>query len=411
MSIAIPDSAAGIDARLIDDVAAFAARGVDEARVAACSEGFWRGLRGCGSELWLDTGDMDAADDLWTDEFSALTTNNTLLNREIQKGIYDDLVGEARALLADLDEATRVIEMGFVLNARHGLRLARRFGAKVSVELSTELAHDVERSVFYGSRFHAIAPDDFIVKVPLTPAGLVAARRLRADGVPINFTLGFSARQNHLIARYARPNFVNVFLGRANAYVRDNGLGGGEGVGEKAMLASQRALRAFTGGDGSVRHIAASLRSGEQVSALAGCDVFTMPTKVAAAAFEAGTDRWEDRTADDPEVEGAGGERLEKLWEIAEESDALVRTIAEVEDPAAIVAAARDHGLADLLPEFDDGERAAIAEHGKIPDHARWRERILAGTAAPDSLLNLAGLASFAADQKELDDRIRRLLR
>ena len=37
-----------------------------------------------GSELWLDTGDIEAAAEPWTEEFTALTTNNTLLNAEVQ---------------------------------------------------------------------------------------------------------------------------------------------------------------------------------------------------------------------------------------------------------------------------------------------------------------------------------------
>lgn len=53
---------------------------------------FWKGLRATGTELWLDTGDIDAAAGLWTREFTALTTNNTLLNKEVQKGIYDGVI-------------------------------------------------------------------------------------------------------------------------------------------------------------------------------------------------------------------------------------------------------------------------------------------------------------------------------
>src|SRR5205823_13646217 len=101
-------------------------------------------------------------------------------------------------------------------------------------------------------------------------------------GVPVNYTLGFSARQNYLAARFSHPQFVNVFMGRLNAFVVDNKLGDGEHVGEKATLASQRAilkLRAHNP-DGS-RQIGASMRTAEQLYDLAGLDVFTMPTAVA----------------------------------------------------------------------------------------------------------------------------------
>ena len=59
----------------------------------------WGRLRELGSELWLDTGDVEAAGDHWTREFTALTTNNTLLNREVQKGMYDELIPSAAAVL------------------------------------------------------------------------------------------------------------------------------------------------------------------------------------------------------------------------------------------------------------------------------------------------------------------------
>src|SRR5512135_2900976 len=105
---------------------------------------FWKGLADLGTRLWLDTGDIDAAGKLWTDEFSGLTTNNTLLNKEVQKGIYDSVIGEAGKLLRDLDLDTRVIEVAFILNALHGLRLTRDFRATVSVELHTATAHDAQ---------------------------------------------------------------------------------------------------------------------------------------------------------------------------------------------------------------------------------------------------------------------------
>ncbi|RMH01666.1 MAG: transaldolase, partial [Planctomycetota bacterium] len=257
--------------------------GVAEQPAAAEPNPLWSRLRELGTELWLDTGDMDQAAALWSAEFTALTTNNTLLNAEIQKGIYDTWIPAAaeaaRADRPDLDDRELVLEIAFALNARHGLRLHERFGAFVSVELHTDLAHDVERSLAYGRRYAALC-DHFIVKVPLTPAGLIAARRLEDEGIPVNFTLGFSARQNHLIARFARPSWVNVFMGRLNAYVAGEGLGDGAWVGERATLASQAALAALRR-DGlcATRQIGASMRAGEQVATLAGLDVYTMPPK------------------------------------------------------------------------------------------------------------------------------------
>ena len=291
------------DSELASEVAAFCRRGYQPPAAAVRRElrehPMWRAATACGTGLWLDTGDIDAIRSLWTREFSALTTNNTLLNKEVQKGIYDDLVPEAAGLLRaqcpDIAEPQLILEIAFVLNAVHGLRLVSTFDADVSVELHTDLARDADSSYQYGKRFAAIEPDRFIVKIPLTPEGLVAARRLSDDGIRVNFTLGFSARQNHLIARLSRPAWVNVFMGRLNSFVADNGLGDGRNVGEKSTLASQREVRALRESGLAVRQIGASIRSGQQVLDLIGIDVMTIPTRAAREFTEIGDTSKRDR--------------------------------------------------------------------------------------------------------------------
>ena len=115
---------------------------------------------------------MAEAEANWTAEMTALTTNNTLLNNEIQKGIYDDFIPSALEACEALPVNEQVKEIAFILNARHGLRLARKFGGMVSVELHTDTAYDIDAIVSYGLRFWEICPEQFIVKVPYTPEGL-----------------------------------------------------------------------------------------------------------------------------------------------------------------------------------------------------------------------------------------------
>ncbi|MBA3686391.1 MAG: transaldolase [Planctomycetes bacterium] len=385
--------------------------GDDGGKVPAKRSPFWAGLTALGSRLWLDTGDIAAAEALWCDAFSGLTTNNTLLNKEVQTGAYDAFIPQAAGLVADLGERDAVLEIAFALNARHGLRLVHRFGAWVSVELHTDLAHDAERSIAYGLRYHAICPERFIVKIPFTAAGLLAARALGERGIPVNFTLGFSARQNHLITAFARPAYVNVFLGRLNAYVKDNGLGSGDLVGEKAMLASQREVTALDHGKGRTKHIAASLRSAAQVRALGGCDVYTIPTAVAAAAVKELDGTWSDQREARHEVVVSGDPRalgLERLWEVTKAERALAADLAAKPPSRADELVARAHaaGCGDLFPRMSDADNARIAADGKIPKHPAWAARIAAGELAIDSLLSLAALASFSADQAALDRRI-----
>jgi len=408
------------DSDQVATVREFVKNGIDleSDRIATASDAFWMRLRQTGTELWLDTGNIDAAGRLWTAEFSALTTNNTLLNKEVQKGIYDELIVEASNLLGGLEPQSRVIEIAFILNARHGLKLVQKFGGMVSVELHTDMAHDTERTVAHARRFHDICPSHFVIKVPLTPAGLIATRRLRDEGIPVNFTLGFSARQNYLATAFAGPSYVNVFLGRLNAYVADNNLGDGRLVGEKATLASQRVVKELSQGRAApTRQIAASLRAGEQVLALAGVDVHTIPTAVAEAAWEGQEEQIESKLDCDYEVElaanvSSGGAHIEKLWEVAGAERELADSC-NADLPASgeeLVSRAHDAGVGDLFPRLDDSDLARIADDGKIPKHEVWSEQVRDGRLAVDTLLNLAGLAAFATDQAALDERIRRLV-
>ncbi len=379
---------------------------------------FWKGLRETGTELWLDTGDIGAAAGLWTREFTALTTNNTLLNKEIQKGIYDTVIREAGGLLASIPLEERIQEIAFVLNALHGLRLVKTFNARVSVELHTATANDVEAAVEYGRRFARVSPSRFIVKVPLTAAGLLATRTLRAEGIPVNFTLGFSARQNYLAARFAAPSYVNVFLGRLNAYVADNSLGDGLLVGEKATLASQAAVaRSSKRQKEPTRQIAASMRGGSQVRDLAGVDVMTMPTATASEAHSTLDGKWRSRLGERYAVRLAAGveERasgISALWDITEREEKLASSVADrpPASPEELVERAHEAGVGDMFPRLDQGDLATISKDGKIPRHARWASRISRGEIAIDSLCTAAGLASFTADQAALDERIRGLI-
>lgn len=385
----------------------------------------WARLREVGTELWLDTGDIDEAARMWSQEFTALTTNNSLLNKEIQKGIYDQWIPSAAATVRadnpEISEHDLILEIAFALNARHGLRLVEKFGAYVSVELHTDLAYDVERSLAYGRRYAAIC-NKFIVKVPLTPEGLVVARNLEEEGIPVNFTLGFSARENHLITCAARPSWCNVFLGRLGAYVAGEGLGDGQWVGERAHMASQATVRELRDKIGApTRQIAASMRSGEQAGTLAGTDVYTMPIAVAESFQEMNpapgdvidvTDAdyqptWNDGV--DPQAEG-----LEDLWNISTDFADACQAIAQI-PVADLTADAIRNALADVgggavFPQLNETQLRTLIEEGKAPKRATWAADLAAGTFGLDGLFTLAGLHAFAQDQAALDDRIREQL-
>jgi len=416
------------DSRLAQDVSSFVREGFTpnfgRARAADRTAPLWRRLRELGTELWLDTGSIEDTRPLWTREFSALTTNNTLLNREVQKGAYDSLIPRAADLLRGHGLAGRemLLEIAFILNARHALRLVEEFDAYVSVEEHTDLAHDAAAAVEVARRCHAICPERFIVKIPLTPAGLLATRRVAGEGIPVNHTLGFSARQNFVAARLARPEMANVFMGRLNAFVADNDLGDGSLVGERATLASQRILREVRARhDAPTRQIGASFRSGEQVRDLAGLDIMTMPPKVARGFMELGVSPHDlaDRTEEqyEPPLKrgvDAAEAGLHTLWDVSSKVreclDALEQEDVDSMQPVDLLAFFSAHGCGDLLVNWTDRQIATSAAEGKIPKLANWADDLASGRIGLDALMNLAGLNSFRADQQAMDERISKVL-
>ena len=48
-----------------------------------------------------------------------------------------------------------------------------------------------------------------------------------------------------------------------------------------------------------------------------------------------------------------------------------------------------------MFPSLTKDEKAAMASDGKIPVFTSWEKKIKDGKIAPDTLLTLAGLASF----------------
>lgn len=376
-------------------------------------------LNQVGTKLWLDTGNLDEAKRLWRRENSALTTNNTLANQVVQTGIMDDVAKEAARRIREAEPGISIddmiLDVGFVVNSQIAGRLVRAFDALVSVELHPAIGHDIEKTLRYAQRYIAINPDRFIVKIPLTPEGYCAVARARAEGIPINYTLGFSARQNYLAALLSKPNYVNVFLGRLNAVVADNKLGDGKFVGEKVTLASQAAVRELRDAhtDIPTHQIAASMRNAEQMVALAGVDVFTIPPKAVEEFYGQGhkpediasrvDERYEVKLNDDTDKSN-----IEVLWTI---DDNFKRFAQQLADRGGVNLNGNDLRSADkdfgtkLFSGFTPEEQSAIQTKGKIPDTARWQ-----GRASLDDLMTESALQSFITDQGALDKHIRELI-
>ncbi len=385
------------------------------------SEPLLKALKATGPELWIDTGDLELARSVWRTELTALTTNNTLANQVVQSGVMDDVIKSTIEKLEDsadgLSREELILEIGFVINCHIALRLVEAFRVKVSVELHPSLARDINRTLRYARRYYNVCPEFFIVKIPLTPEGYLSVRRLGREGIPINFTLGFSARQNYLAARLSNPDYVNVFLGRLNQVVVDNGLGNGGMVGEKVTRATQRALREVIAHNPSVksRLIGASIRNGDQVAALAGLDVLTIPPKAMQEFIDSARQPEEvvSQVDQDPEPgvdqDQMWGAKFHALWEVPDSFrtaiDQLMKASNLDEMTGEELASFLDGYGANLFHPFSQPELDKMYAHGKIPKVSDWPE-----TVSLDDLMTQSALMSFRKDQDALDARIKSFL-
>jgi transaldolase len=166
--------------------------------------------------------------------------------------------------------------------------------------------------------------------------------------------------------------------------------------------------------------IAASIRSGEQIGALAGVDVFTMPTKAAAEYRAKPLPKVTSQVANNPDVPLASGVTLaqfnaETLWAVPQKfKDAVEQLLKQNLDalqPADVQTHFEKAGFPDFLPQWSAADTQTAAKDGKIPVYATWKDRLAAGKVGLDALMNLSAFYSFATDQKALDDRIRSLLK
>jgi len=232
----------------------------------------------------------------------------------------------------------------------------------------------------------------------------------------VNFTLGFSARQNVMVTKVARPDYLNIFLGRIGAFITENKLGDGSGAGEMAVIAAQNWVTGLSAENPwQTKLIAASLRNCQQLELLAGADVFTIPPSVAIAGRKELSGEFRSRMHENYDVNlysSAGDARIEKFSKVDDKVLNLAESLSE-NLPASgpeLVKRAHQAGCGDMFPSLTKEEKAVIENDGKIPVHSKWAKRTAEGTIAPDTLLTLAGLASFTADQRMLDQRIRGLI-
>jgi len=181
---------------------------------------------------------------------------------------------------ANIKEIRQAVEWGAIqgvttnptLVAREGRdfhTVVREIASIVEGPVSAEvISTDTDGMIEEARELRKLAPS-VVVKIPMTPSGMAAIKRLSHEGIATNVTLVFSTTQALLAAR-AGATYVSPFVGRLD----DIGHDGMEVVSQAVTLLRQYSL--------STQVIAASIRHPRHVlqAALAGAHIATVPYKV-----------------------------------------------------------------------------------------------------------------------------------
>jgi len=145
----------------------------------------------------------------------------------------------------------------------------RQILEEVDGDISLETTEEAPEAMYRQGVELAQLGTNAVVKVPMTPAGLEAGRRLTDEGIRINVTLVFSPTQAILAAEIG-AYIVSPFLGRIDDAASDG----------MHALRQITEIYAIQGYDTNV--LAASLRHPMHIveAALAGADIATMPYEV-----------------------------------------------------------------------------------------------------------------------------------
>ena len=189
-------------------------------------------------KLFLDTADL--SDIRWASQaglIDGVTTNPTLLSKHAGDVDPQDVLQEICSLV----------------------------DGPVSAEV---VAVDAGGMYTQGRELAKLA-DNIVVKVPMLEEGMVATRKLVADGVKVNVTLAFSSVQC-LLAAKAGATYVSPFLGRL------------DDIGHDSMEIVRETRQIYDNYGVETEILAASIRHPRHVAeaALIGADVATMPTAV-----------------------------------------------------------------------------------------------------------------------------------
>jgi transaldolase len=357
-------------------------------------------------------------------EVDGNTANQPLVGKVVDRYVAD---GELAACARELRAAGRRLErpalvrhLYAILCGRIGNDVIRAVAAgrawEASLQLHMGLVGDREAAVRTARHLRRMVPTAF-VKVPFTPHApecLLLARDLEREGIPVNLTSTFSARQVVVVALLADVRRTNVFMGRLNQGLE------AELLGEHVDLEAQRWLRRLRAEDDvRTRLIVASVREWQTFVRVAGCDVFTAPCDAIRGFLE----QTEYRPADvESQLETSyehrlgvserilrdvGAERIARLYRVEPELVTFLRELRasrdwrDARDGDAVRRRFEAAGFGDLFHAPTTAEWTALHAR-KLPDPSSP----LTTALALDTLFTLLADADFANHQAEIDAKL-----
>lgn len=319
-------------------------------------------LTAAGQSIWLDFIDRtllasgELARRIRDDALTGMTSNPTIFEKALATGTAYDAqlrsAAEGRSAW-ELFELVETDDVRAACDAFAGVhRASEGRDGFVSIEVSPGAAHDAEATIAEAHRlWETVDRPNVMIKVPGTPEGCVALRRLIADGLNVNVTLLFAVE--------AHARVIDAYL----AGLEDRAAAGGD-LRHVASVASFFVSRVDGAVDAALEaRVAAGTLPRERATALQGRAAIAN-ARLAYRLFRSrfSGKRWEALAA-------KGAQLQRPLWASTSTKNPAYRDVLYVEQligpdtvntmPPATLEAFRDHGITARTVDGDleDAER------------------------------------------------------
>lgn len=226
----------------------------------------------------VDTADLDLLS-RWNARDA--TTNPSLIRKAAADPRYARLVATAVRGSTDANDRLDALLVAF------GLEILQRLPGRVSTEVDARLSHDTEgtlrraRTLMARYAAEGVPRERVLIKIAATWEGILAAQALEVEGIHCNLTLLFSFAQAQACAA-AGVRLISPFVGRITDWHRLRAGAAWEaqsrrGANDPGVQAVVRIWRYYKQQGVPTEVMGASFRDLDQIAALAGCDLLTIP--------------------------------------------------------------------------------------------------------------------------------------